>query len=207
MKELLLPAIVSLAVFTAACSESHEQSNTTRAEEIVEKALKNANHMKLDDVLIACEKAIKIAPLNSVGYACKGNVIFYAHGNSIGFSKESSDKYIQIPANHWAPKYEAIREWPSVGPELLVAAFAFTDAINLETDNEKLLQWHFIRGVILFSAQRTQGSLTDKVACFDMDKAYAGRNKDAIDWVKDNLQFLRRDGCRKKFRKDGSYKK
>ncbi len=77
----------------------------------------------------------------------------------------------------------------------------FTSAIKRNPDNFDYYYW---RGTVLFDYPVYSGSYAPN-ACNDIDKAYAGRHPETIEWVKENIWFLRSASCRRKFREDGTY--
>jgi len=69
----------------------------------------------------------------------------------------------------------------------------FTKAIKIDPE---YLEAYYFRGVLGFSMSRLSGSSIDGRACKDIKKAYKNNFEPAIDYVKDNAEFLRKDKCR-----------
>ena len=69
----------------------------------------------------------------------------------------------------------------------------FTKAIKIDPE---YLEAYYYRGVLGFSMSRLSGSSIDGRACKDIKKAYKNNFEPAIDYVKDNAEFLRKDKCR-----------
>ena len=68
----------------------------------------------------------------------------------------------------------------------------FTMAIE---KNPEFYEAYYWRGVLQFSMRRNKSSKMDRTACSDIKKAYINNYPYAIDYVKKNMSFLRRDNC------------
>ena len=69
----------------------------------------------------------------------------------------------------------------------------FTKAIKIDPE---YLEAYYFRGILGFSMSRLSGSSIDGRACKDIKKAYKNNFEPAIDYVKDNAEFLKKDKCR-----------
>ncbi len=68
----------------------------------------------------------------------------------------------------------------------------FTKAIEIDPKNYEA---YFFRGVLQFRMRRTSNSELDRTACNDMKKAYLNYHPLALEYVKENKSFLRKDRC------------
>ena len=68
----------------------------------------------------------------------------------------------------------------------------FTKAIEIDPD---YYEAYFLRGILQFSMDRKSMSKIDRNACKDIKKAYSNGYQFAIDYVKNNKPFLKRDKC------------
>ena len=68
----------------------------------------------------------------------------------------------------------------------------FTKAIEIDPD---YYEAYFLRGILQFSMERKSLSKIDRNACKDIKKAYSNGYQFAIDYVKNNKPFLKRDKC------------
>ena len=66
-------------------------------------------------------------------------------------------------------------------------------ALKLEPDN---MDAYFYRGVIRLNMRADAGSLKVKKGCKDVKTAYKAGQQDAIYWVKDNQELLKRKKCK-----------
>ena len=66
-------------------------------------------------------------------------------------------------------------------------------ALKLEPDN---MDAYFYRGVIRLNMRADAGSLKVKKGCKDIKTAYKAGQQDAIYWVKDNQELLKRKKCK-----------
>ena len=65
-------------------------------------------------------------------------------------------------------------------------------ALKLEPEN---MDAYFYRGVIQLSMRSNTGSIKVKRGCKDINTAYKAEQQDAIYWVKDNQELLKRKQC------------
>ena len=68
----------------------------------------------------------------------------------------------------------------------------FTKAIGIDRE---YYEAYFLRGILQFSMDRKSMSKIDRNACKDIKKAYSNGYQFAIDYVKNNKPFLKRDKC------------
>ena len=68
----------------------------------------------------------------------------------------------------------------------------FTKAIEIDPE---YYEAYFLRGILQFSMDRKSMSKIDRNACKDIKKAYSNGYQFAIDYVKNNKPFLKRDKC------------
>ena len=68
----------------------------------------------------------------------------------------------------------------------------FTKAIVIDPE---YYEAYFLRGILQFSMDRKSMSKIDRNACKDIKKAYSNGYQFAIDYVKNNKPFLKRDKC------------
>ena len=68
----------------------------------------------------------------------------------------------------------------------------FTKAIEIDPE---YYEAYFLRGILQFSMERKNMSKIDRNACKDIKKAYSNGYQFAIDYVKNNKPFLKRDKC------------
>ena len=68
----------------------------------------------------------------------------------------------------------------------------FTKAIEIDPE---YYEAYFLRGILQFSMSRKSMSKIDRNACKDIKKAYFNGYQYAIDYVKNNKPFLKRDKC------------
>ena len=68
----------------------------------------------------------------------------------------------------------------------------FTKAIEIDPE---YYEAYFLRGILQFSMARKSMSKIDRNACKDIKKAYSNGYQFAIDYVKKNKAFLKRDKC------------
>ena len=68
----------------------------------------------------------------------------------------------------------------------------FTKAIGIDPE---YYEAYFLRGILQFSMDRKSMSKIDRNACKDIKKAYSNGYQFAIDYVKNNKPFLKRDKC------------
>ena len=68
----------------------------------------------------------------------------------------------------------------------------FTKAIGIDPE---YYEAYFLRGILQFSMARKSMSKIDRNACKDIKKAYSNGYQFAIDYVKNNKSFLKRDKC------------
>ena len=69
----------------------------------------------------------------------------------------------------------------------------FTKAIKIDPE---YLEAYYLRGILGFSMSRLSGSSIDGRACKDIKKAYKNNFEPAIEYVKENREFLKEDKCR-----------
>ena len=69
----------------------------------------------------------------------------------------------------------------------------FSKVIKIDPE---YLEAYYLRGVLGFSTNRLSGSSIDGRACKDIKKAFENNFEPAIEYVKENREFLKEDKCR-----------
>ena len=69
----------------------------------------------------------------------------------------------------------------------------FSKVIKIDPE---YLEAYYFRGILGFSTDRLSGSSIDGRACKDIKKAFENNFEPAIEYVKENREFLKEDKCR-----------
>ena len=177
MKRLLLPLLAALALPTAV-NANENNGKLLEYEKLIEEGYeilddlvlrdqKNPTYEEyMEEFPLALEKCNK-----AIAMIPENKEGYLCRGLMVGFYKKGSAK----------PRYQrkGLKD--------------FTKAIKIDPE---YLEAYYFRGILGFSMSRLSGSSIDGRACKDIKKAYKNNFEPAIDYVKDNAEFLKKDKCR-----------
>ena len=147
------------------------------------------------NLLLACNTPLVYSNESDLNYFLKNNeAIKLINEGKISEGEKKCDEMIEMyPEGKWGYLCKGsslLFSWLDNRKE--EALKNFTKAIGIDPE---YYEAYFLRGILQFSMARKSMSKIDRNACKDIKKAYSNGYQFAIDYVKNNKPFLKRDKC------------
>ena len=146
-------------------------------------------------MLLACNTQLAYSNESDLNYFLKNReAIKLINEGNISEAEKKCDEMIEInPEGKWGYLCKGSSLFFSGNSAYKKEALKnFTKAIEIDPE---YYEAYFLRGILQFSMDRKSMSKIDRNACKDIKKAYSNGYQFAIDYVKNNKPFLKRDKC------------
>tara|TARA_A100001011_G_scaffold177732_1_gene186485 strand:+ start:438 stop:923 length:486 start_codon:yes stop_codon:yes gene_type:complete len=147
------------------------------------------------NLLLACNTPLAYSNESDLNYFLKNReAIKLINEGNISEGEKKCDEMIEInPEGKWGYLCKGSSLFFSGLDNLKEEALKnFTKAIEIDPE---YYEAYFLRGILQFSMPRKNMSKIDRNACKDIKKAYFNDYQYAINYVKNNKKFLKKDKC------------
>ena len=147
------------------------------------------------NLLLACNTPLAYSNESDLNYFLKNReAIKLINEGKISEGEKKCDEMIEIyPEGKWGYLCKGSSLFFSGNSSRNKEALKnFTKAIEIDPE---YYEAYFLRGILQFSMARKSMSKIDRNACKDIKKAYSNGYQFAIDYVKNNKKFLKKDKC------------
>ena len=151
--------------------------------------------LTLSNLLLACNIPLVYSNESDLNYFLKNKeAIKLINEGKISEGEKKCDEMIEMyPGGKWGYLCKGSSLFFSgLDNRKEEALKNFTQAIEIDPE---YYEAYFLRGILQFSMARKSMSKIDRNACKDIKKAYSNGYQFAIDYVKNNKPFLKRDKC------------